>query len=111
MIIFIIIIYNNNNSENFINNNAVFTMYHAEWCPHCKAALPDFKNVIKNNKNNNIKCKEVEQEDPEFNSLDPKIKDLIEGFPTYIYSKGKMNEVYTGDRDETSILNFLKKKN
>jgi len=98
--------------DNCINNkeNAFFTMYHAKWCDYCKKSLPYFQNIIKNYKNNNIKCKEIEEDTTEYKSLNPKIKELIKAFPTYIYSKGKINEIYNGDRDETSILNFLDNK-
>lgn len=89
-----------------------FTMYHADWCPHCKNALPDFNNVISNsNDYTKIKCEAIESEQDEFLKLEDTIKDKIQGFPTYIYcdKKGKC-EVYSGGRDKDSIKEFLMSK-
>ena len=88
-----------------------FTMYHADWCPHCKNALPDFKEVISSNEFPKIKCEAIESEQDEFKSLDETLRDKIQGFPTYIYcNKGGDCEVYSGGRDKHSIINFLSSK-
>lgn len=92
--------------ETFSSDNGVLTMYHAHWCPHCKSALPEFKLASSKNKTK-IECREVESEDPEFALLDKELREQIQGFPTYIYSKGGINEIYTGGRDHSSILKFL----
>ena len=92
--------------ETFSSDNGVLTMYHAHWCPHCKSALPEFKLASKEN-DTKIECREVESEEPEFNLLTEELKEKIQGFPTYIFSKDGVHEVYTGGRDHSSILKFL----
>lgn len=86
------------------------TMYHADWCPHCINALPDFNTVVSNN-TTKIKCEAVESKQDEFKSLDKTLRDKIQGFPTYIYcNKQGECEVYSGGRDKDSIINFLSSK-
>ena len=72
-------------SENFNSNtsNAVFTMYYADWCPHCQAAKPEFKKMMKyNNKKFGNKTLELVMVDCEKN---PELaeKEGVEGYPTF----------------------------
>ena len=98
-------------SENFNSNNVnTFTMYYADWCPHCVAAKPEFNKILKYNnktfKSNTIKIKMVDcVKNPELAE-----KAGVTGFPTFIYNNGTEDEKYTGERNEMGFLGFLKEK-
>jgi thiol-disulfide isomerase/thioredoxin len=99
-------------SENFNSNtsNAVFTMYYADWCPHCQAAKPEFKKMMKyNNKKFGNKTLELVMVDCEKN---PELaeKEGVEGYPTFIYKEGDKKEVYSGERNEMGFIEYLKEK-
>jgi thiol-disulfide isomerase/thioredoxin len=72
-----------------LGKEITITMYHVDWCPHCKKALPDWNQFTKeyNGKNVNgttITCVDLDCTD----NKDPKIKNLldkepvIDSFPT-----------------------------
>jgi thiol-disulfide isomerase/thioredoxin len=90
-----------------------FTMYYADWCPHCKSAKPEFKELV--NKGyigeGRSRCKvrmvSVE-ENPEAVKAAPK---PINGFPTFLLETpgGEVYE-YQGSRNTEGYLKFLNEK-
>ena len=99
-------------SENFNSNTskAMLTMYYADWCPHCKAAKPEFEKMMKyNNKKFGSKTLELVMVDCEKN---PELaeKEGVEGYPTFIYKEGDQKEVYSGERNEMGFISYLKEK-
>jgi thiol-disulfide isomerase/thioredoxin len=85
-----------------------FTLYYAEWCPHCKTIKPAFKEWAKNGfvtaAGKQVKVRMVEQgENPE----EVQAKG-IKGFPTFVLetAEGKTVE-FQGDRTPEEYLKFL----
>ncbi len=87
---------------------AVFTLYYADWCPHCKTVKPAFQEFAKNGfvtvAGQNVQVRMVEQsENPEEIT-----KKGVKGFPTFMLetADGKTYE-HTGDRTPAGYLKFL----
>lgn len=85
-----------------------FTLYYAEWCPHCKTVKPAFQQWAKNGfvmaAGKQVKVKMVEQsEAPEEVSSKG-----IKGFPTFLLetAEGKRVE-FQGERTPEGYLKFL----
>ncbi len=102
-------------SEGFTNDIAgaadTFTLYYAEWCPHCKTVKPAFKEWAKNGfvtaAGKNVKVRMVEQgENPEEISAKG-----VKGFPTFLLetASGKRVE-FQGDRTPENYLKFLEEQ-
>ena len=92
------------------NSRGTFTLYYADWCPHCQTIKPIFKDFMGNggvNVNDQyIKCKMVEEKQIQ-HGVDPKVK----GYPTLLYSDaaGKIVE-FNGPRNSDGFLQFLKQQ-
>jgi thiol-disulfide isomerase/thioredoxin len=89
------------------NSRGTFTMYYADWCPHCKTAKPMFvdfmgSGVIQVN-GQDIKVKMVEEKQVQ-KGVDPEVK----GYPSFLYSDaaGKVVE-YNGPRSPDGFMKFL----
>lgn len=101
--------------EGFQNDIAgaadTFTLYYAEWCPHCKTIKPAFEEFAKNGfvtaAGKNVKVRMVEQgEKPEEVTAKG-----IKGFPTFLLetAEGKSVE-FQGDRTPAAYLKFLEEQ-
>ena len=101
--------------EGFQNDIAgaadTFTLYYAEWCPHCKTVKPAFSEWAKNGfvtvAGKNIKVRMVEQsEKPEEIAAKG-----IKGFPTFLLetADGKTVE-FQGDRTPEGYLKFIEEQ-
>ncbi|NBO59582.1 MAG: hypothetical protein EBU82_01275 [Flavobacteriia bacterium] len=101
--------------EGFQNDIAgaadTFTLYYAEWCPHCKTVKPAFTEWAKNGfvtaAGKNVKVRMVEQsEKPEEIAAKG-----IKGFPTFLLetADGKTVE-FQGDRTPEGYLKFLEEQ-
>lgn len=90
-----------------------FTMYYADWCPHCQAAKPEFKALVdkgyvgEGSKRCAIKMVGLE-ENPEGVKKAPK---PINGFPSFLLQTagGQVYE-YSGSRDTDGYLKFINEK-
>jgi len=80
-------------------------LYHAEWCPHCVALQPAWKDVKKElEKNPGIVVMEVEYTNMK---LLPSQYQNIRGYPTIeVFNEGRVKSEYTGDRSKSSIIEF-----
>ena len=98
--------------EGFVDSPAkgadTFTLYYADWCPHCKAVKPMFENWAKNGyvsvAGRNIKCRMVQPEKEPEKVMSKDIK----GYPTFMLetADGKSLE-YQGDRTPDGWMKFL----
>ena len=92
------------------NERGTFTLYYADWCPHCKTIKPEFQNFMGNGSvkvnNSYVKCKMVEEKQIQ-KGIDPEVK----GYPTLLYSDaaGKIVE-FNVTRDSEGFLKFLKQQ-
>jgi len=79
-----------------------FVMFHATWCGHCKAAMPDFFQLASKMKGT-VNCALVDV--PANPDLQVRFK--VRGFPTFKFlSHGKLYD-YEGARDIESFMKFL----
>lgn len=85
-----------------------FTLYYADWCPHCKAVKPAFEEWAKNGfvsvAGRNIKVRMVQPEKEPEKAAGKEIK----GYPTFMLetADGKSVE-YQGDRSPDAYMAFL----
>jgi thiol-disulfide isomerase/thioredoxin len=90
------------------NERGTFTMYYADWCPHCQTAKPLFKSFMesgeKNIKGHLIKLDMIEEKQIKSMPNPPPVK----GYPTFLYSDaaGKIVE-FNGPRTADGFMNFL----
>lgn len=88
-----------------------FTLYYAEWCPHCKTVKPAFAEWAKNGfisvggKNVAVSMVQPEKEPEKAKGK------TIKGYPTFILetADGKTYE-YEGDRTPAGYQKFLEDK-
>ena len=77
-------------------------LFKAEWCGHCKAFKPTWKDIKKKfKKKYNFHTMDSEKNSNEIKQWG------IQGFPTIIARKGNIASEYAGPRDSESILQFL----
>lgn len=94
--------------EGFQSGADTFTLYYAEWCPHCKTIKPAFQEWAKNGfvtiGGKNVKVRMVEQGE---NPQEVTAKG-VKGFPTFLLetAEGKTVE-FQGDRTPEAYLQFL----
>ena len=90
------------------NDRGTFILYYADWCPHCHAVLPIFKEFAKNGyvSVNDKRVKILLKEEKELEKgKDPEIT----GFPTMLYSDAAGKTVpYEGPRTAEGFMQFLK---
>ncbi len=92
------------------NAQGTFTMYYADWCPHCQTAKPLFKDfmgpgIVKIN-GIPIKCQMKEEKQIQ-KGQDPDVK----GYPSFLYSDsaGKVVE-FEGPRTADGFMKFLEQQ-
>lgn len=77
------------------------TLYHANWCGHCKNFLPQWNALTKYFDSNNISHQDFEDQ---INPLEIE-KAGINGFPTIRISKNDKEYDYVGERSVDAIIN------
>lgn len=88
-------------------NQPLFAMYFAEWCGHCKRAMPHFDKLIESPPKG-IKVLKIDSEDKQNADL-IKSQD-IKGFPTIrYYPKGLGSDYkeYDGERTHAGFMSFF----
>ena len=86
----------------------IFTMFYADWCPHCTTAKPAFAEFMQGGTIDIAGKKvNVEMVQPEKNP--EKAEGLpVKGFPTFLLQKPDGNVVeYKGSRDPEGYMKFL----
>ena len=94
-------------NSNNPNKEALFVMYYAEWCGHCKRTMPEFQKLMDNYKGN-VKVMAINSEDQQQAELVKSQK--IEGFPTIrLYPDGLSNDYkdYNGGRTYSDFVEYL----
>jgi len=94
--------------EAFDNNTeAVFIMYYAEWCGHCKRTMPEFNSLMETY-NGNVKIQMIDSEAAENAEL---VKSQnIRGFPTIRYYPSGLSsdyQEYDGERTAAQFVQYL----
>ena len=86
-------------------------LVYADWCGHCKAFKPEWKNVEDELKDNpNVQAISINENDKNkdeiMKNIDPTL--VAEGYPT-IFKKvaGKPVEYYQGERNATELLKWV----
>jgi thiol-disulfide isomerase/thioredoxin len=88
---------------------ASFTMYYADWCPHCKTVKPEFEEFSKRGvvtvNGKNVAVALVEESDKE-----KMAGKNVKGFPTFLYETAAGETVeYSGPRTRDGWMDFLGK--
>lgn len=90
-----------------------FTMYYADWCPHCQSAKPAFKDLaakgyVGEGKGRcKIRMVGLEENPEEMKAAGGKIK----GFPTFLLeTPGGQTYEYEGERNVDGYLKFINDK-
>jgi len=106
-----------NRSEGFADAGAsgvdTFTMFYADWCPHCKTVKPEFKNwgadkgsVQVNGKTVFVKMLEADAAGTKEKMTEAGVK----GFPTFMLFKSNGQKVeFDGERSPAGWESWLKK--
>ena len=103
-------IYQSGASEGFADSGAdIFTMYYADWCPHCQSIKPAFQEWAKNGfvsiAGRNVK---VEMVQPEKEPEKMKAGVEVKGYPSFIlFTADGKNVEYKGDRSVPGFMKFL----
>lgn len=90
-----------------INPKTEFIMYYADWCPHCKTAMPDFDKfagdgtIVVNGVNVSISKYESTKDADKLKGKD------IKGFPTFVLTTNGKEIEYKGPRSSDEYLKFL----
>ena len=92
------------------NERGTFTLYYADWCPHCKTIKPVFKNFMGDG-TLNINGKTVAVKMVEEKKIQKGVDPEIQGYPTLLYSDsaGKVVE-FNGPRTPDGFMQFLRQK-
>jgi thiol-disulfide isomerase/thioredoxin len=88
-----------------------FTMYYADWCPHCKTAKPEMEELVAKSPITvgNTKCA-IRMIQPEEQPEEAKGKP-VKGFPTFLLETTEGETVeYKGKRSAQGYLDFLNEK-
>jgi thiol-disulfide isomerase/thioredoxin len=88
---------------------ASFTMYYADWCPHCKTIKPEFADFSKRGvvtvNGKNVAVAMIEESDKE-----KMAGKNVKGFPTFLYETAAGETVeYSGPRTRDAWMDFLGK--
>lgn len=93
-------------------------LVHALWCGHCKALMPEWKNMkkkVKTDRELDAKCKVVTIEMNQQEAELPKYKEMIgnkeievPGYPTIFLIKNGMLHDYTGERNSGELVEWIR---
>lgn len=86
-----------------------FVMYHAEWCGHCKKAMPEFEKLVAKCplvvNGQKVNARAVNEKD--LSESEKKAKGL-EGFPTFILTTADGQDItYSGGRNAKEFEDFI----
>jgi thiol-disulfide isomerase/thioredoxin len=93
------------------NPRGTFTLYYADWCPHCKTAKPEMEELVAKSPITvgNTKCA-IRMIQPEEQPEEAKGKP-VKGFPTFLLETTAGETVeYKGKRNAQGYLDFLNEK-
>jgi len=91
-----------NRSEGFSSSGNTFTLYYADWCPHCKAVKPAFESWMSKQTMVTAKMYEADKDSAAVQAAG------VKGFPTFQLTKEDGSVVECGARDAAGWEAFLK---
>jgi len=88
---------------------ASFTLYYADWCPHCQTVKPDFKAFAENGvvtvNGKNVAVSMIEESEK-----DKMAGKQVKGFPTFLFETAAGETIeYNGPRTKDAWMDFLAK--
>jgi thiol-disulfide isomerase/thioredoxin len=83
-------------------SGSTFTLYYADWCPHCKAVKPAFESWMSSQKLVNAQMKEADRDSAAVAAAG------VKGFPTFQLTKEDGSVVECAARDAAGWEAFLK---
>jgi thiol-disulfide isomerase/thioredoxin len=97
-------------SEGFADGSLpTFTLYYANWCPHCKTVKPLYEQWMKKNGNTmSVNGKTVSLAIVEEKEKNPSDKAPVKGYPTFILNNGGQYTECRGSRDPSGWEGWLK---
>jgi thiol-disulfide isomerase/thioredoxin len=84
------------------SSGSTFTLYYADWCPHCKEVKPAFESWMSSQKLVNAQMKEADRDSAAVSAAG------VKGFPTFQLTKEDGSVVECGARDAAGWEAFLK---
>lgn len=87
--------------EGFSSGNT-FTLYYADWCPHCKTVKPAFESWMSSQKLVNAQMFEADKDSAKVQAAG------VKGFPTFQLTKEDGSVVECSARDPEGWNSFLK---
>jgi thiol-disulfide isomerase/thioredoxin len=100
--------YHNRSIEGFEDKTKSLVICKAEWCGHCKKAMPEFKKLLAASPitlNDGTKATVKILDDKENKSEINKYG--VKGFPTVLIVDGGQSTEYPGERTADKIIDFL----
>lgn len=86
------------------------TILKAEWCGHCKKAMPEFKKLVdaspitlKSGEKVMVRMLDSDADKDAISALGYKVR----GFPTILVQKGTEFTEYPGERTQQGVMDFL----
>ena len=109
VIVMVFLYFYNSSPEGFEDaSRPVFTLYYAEWCPHCKTVKPLYKNWMqKNNGTLTVNGKNIKLTIVEEKEKDASDKAPVRGYPTFILNNGGKYSECKGSRDPSGWESWL----
>ena len=84
-------------------SGSTFTLYYADWCPHCKTVKPAFESWMSSQTLVKAKMYEADKDSAAVQAAG------VKGFPTFQLTKGDGSVVECNARDPSGWEAFLKK--
>lgn len=93
----------------FDGSSSTFTLYYAEWCPHCKTVKPLYEQwMTKNGNTMTANGKSVKLAIVEEKEMTPAQKATVKGYPTFMLEGGGQSTECRGARDASAWERWLK---
>ena len=93
-------------SEGFVSGDSTFTLYYADWCPHCKTVKPIFADWSKSG-SVTVNGKKIMTNMVEESSIKDKSVP-VKGYPTFLLKKADGSYVeFDGDRSPSGWESWL----
>lgn len=88
--------------EGFTGSGNTFTMYYADWCPHCKSVKPAFESWMSSQTLVTAQMFEADKDADKIQAAG------VKGFPTFQLKKADGSVVECNARDSAGWESFLK---
>jgi thiol-disulfide isomerase/thioredoxin len=99
------------NPVGITNDRGTFTMYYADWCPHCQTVKPIFKELMGSSGVLTVKGQPITLEMIEEKEIDKSKAPPIKGYPTFLYSDSARKTIeFDGPRNADGFMKFLEQQ-